>query len=186
MRLGLLSPLHNNIWQIGSGFNLLGSPGLLHYTKGLVLPACISCGGWSLAWGLGFGGWGVGLGGWLSFWGLQMQHWQGLLSIVARCIDVYMSDYCSHMTYVLTCYIATCYGTCRAHVPRYAQKHIKTDKLLSSIMLGRDGRNPLTCGLTETKLVALWEARVRMPQPLQVRAGLVGWALRRRARVRML
>lgn len=118
MRLGLLSPLHNNIWQIGSGFNLLGSPGLLHYTKGLVLPACISCGGWSLAWGLGFGGWGIGLGGWLSFWGLQMQHWQGLLSIVARCIDVYMSDYCSHMTYVLTCYIATCYGTCRAHVPQ--------------------------------------------------------------------
>jgi hypothetical protein len=47
---------------------------------------------------------------------------------------------------------------------------VKTDKLLASIQLGKDGRNPLTCGLTENAMAALWRGRARMPQPLQVSA----------------
>lgn len=49
---------------------------------------------------------------------------------------------------------------------RYANRHIKTERLLGSIIIPVRGTNPLQCGLSEAGLAALWTARAALPEPL--------------------
>lgn len=49
---------------------------------------------------------------------------------------------------------------------RYAKRHVKTHKILATIMIDPAGNNPLTTGLTGPGLLALWEARQKLPKAL--------------------
>ncbi len=73
--------------------------------------------------------------------------------------------------YLRVC-VCVCVCVC-LYACRYAKRYIKGEKLLSTIVISKDGRNPLRCGLSEAGLAALWHGRTLLPDALHTSAAFV-------------